>query len=322
MIKLRTEIEPMPLRQQISCRDGIFVSGSCFAENIGLWLKESYLNVCVNPFGVLYNPASIASAMDRCVSSINGLKDSRFSNADVVKGSDGLFYSFAHHGKFYAPSPELLLEQINATQSEAEQALSTAKHILVTFGTAWIYERNGEIVANCHKFPASCFSRRRLSIDEILALWQPLIEKINEGKSEEEQKHFVFTVSPIRHVRDNLHGNQISKATLLLAIEQLCLLFPNQVEYLPIYELLIDDLRDYRFYADDLVHPNTLAIEIIKDYFAANCLDLECQRYLKEVEPLVKALKHRPLHSDSESFSEFQIKTLQKLQLLRGNYNF
>ena len=170
----------------------------------------------------------------------------------------------------------------------------------------------GVIVANCHKFSAKTFTRRRLSVDEIVGMWRPLIQSTD--------KHFIFTVSPIRHIKDTLHGNQISKSTLLLAIVTLCAQFPDRVEYLPIYELLIDDLRDYRFYADDLVHPSSVAIEIVKDYFAENCLDKECQKYLKEVEPLVKAKKHRPLNPESDAYQSFIKDTQEKLEALKSSY--
>ena len=137
---------------------------------------------------------------------------------------------------------------------------------------------------------------------------------------DEDAKHIVFTVSPIRHIKDTLHGNQLSKATLLLAIDQLCQLYPTQVEYLPIYELIVDDLRDYRFYAEDLVHPSALAIDIVKEYFMSNCLDAECVLYLKEIEPLVKAMQHRPLHPESDAYQTFLQQTEQKIESLKQRY--
>ena len=305
-MRLRTELEPAPLRQRLSCRDGIFILGSCFADNIGTWLKESYLNVCSNPFGVLYNPASIASSIGRM------LKPGSSSEFTAVQSPDGLYYSFMHHGSFSGKTPEELLNQLNTAEQDASSAFARSQHIIVTFGTAWVYEREGAIVANCHKFPAKTFTRRRLSVEEIVGMWRPLIQSTD--------KHFIFTVSPIRHIKDTLHGNQISKSTLLLAIDTLCAQFPDRVEYLPIYELLIDDLRDYRFYADDLVHPSSVAIEIVKDYFAENCLDKECQKYLKEVEPLVKAKKHRPLNPESDAYQSFVKDTQEKLESLKSSY--
>lgn len=303
-MKLRTEIENVPSLQPISCRDGIFVIGSCFADNIGSWLEQSYLKVSANPFGVLYNPASIAKAI-------------AFRNhaQTIIQGADGLFYSFDLHGRFCAQSRDQLVQLIDNVQKNASEAFANAKHVLVTFGTAWVYQREGEIVANCHKFPAKEFTRRRLTVEEIVSMWSELIE--TSGNS----KHFIFTVSPIRHIKDTLHGNQISKSTLLLAIDELCSRFPDRVEYLPVYELLVDDLRDYRFYAEDLVHPSALAVEIVKEYFAHNCLDKECREYLKEVEPLVKAAQHRPLHPESEAYASFKCQNNLKLEQLKKKYS-
>ena len=164
MLKLRTEIEQKPLRQRISCRDGVFVLGSCFADNIGSWLKDSQLNVCNNPFGVLYNPASIASALGKMIEGGRRQVQNSYTEADVVKGPDGLFYSFLHHGKFSATTPGELVVALNKTQQDAEKSFAKAKHILVTFGTSWIYEREGKVVAHCHTFPASTFLRRRLTV--------------------------------------------------------------------------------------------------------------------------------------------------------------
>lgn len=306
-MQFRTEIEKMPSQQPISCRDGIFVLGSCFADNIGQWLSNSCLEVVNNPFGVLYNPASI-------VTSIEGLHIDGCKDLQITKASDNLYYSFLFHGKYYAKSKEELEAILSDVLANARAAWEKAKHVLVTFGTSWVYERNGEVVANCHKFPAKEFTRRRLSVDEIVEMWCSVIK-------ENLQKHFVFTVSPIRHIKDTLHGNQLSKSALLLAIDKLCTMFPSQVEYLPIYELLIDDLRDYRFYADDLVHPSTMAIEVVKQYFVDNCLDPECREFLREVKPLVKADQHRPLHPESEAYTAFKCQNNLKLEQLERKYS-
>lgn len=315
-MRLRTEIEPMLSQQPIGCRDSIFVIGSCFAENIGGWLRDNYLDVYLNPFGVLYNPSSIASSL------LFLLNNKTFSRDEMVQGKDGMFYSFAHHGKFSAKSADELTEILNKNKDIARDKLFKSKHILVTFGTAWVFERGGEVVANCHKFHTNEFLRRRLSVEEIVGTWRSLIERlIGEGSSQATgNTHFIFTVSPIRHVKDGLHGNQLSKATLLLAIDELCRLFPKHVEYLPAYELLVDDLRDYRFYAEDMVHPNTTAVEFVKEYFAKSCLDEECRCFLKEAESLSKALQHKPLHPESPAFRQFIEDTNQRLLALEDKY--
>lgn len=307
-MKLRTEIEIKPLQQPIGCRDGLFVIGSCFADNIGSWLEDLCMNVCQNPFGTLYNPASIYSSFR------NILNHKRFTEDEVVKAPDGMYYSFAHHGKFYAETPIGLTSTLNGVQEEAETAFFAAKHIIVTFGTAWVYEKDNQVVANCHKLPANIFQRRRLSVEEIVSQWSELIEATAD-------KHYIFTVSPIRHVKDTLHGNQLSKATLLLAIDQLCQKYPARVEYIPVYELLIDDLRDYRFYAEDMVHPSTVAVELVKELFAESAFDKEAREYIKEVEPLVKASQHRPLHPESEVYKSFLCQNILKLDQLEKKYS-
>ena len=301
----------MPSRQPISYRDGIVVLGSCFAENIGMWLAKSCMNVCDNPFGVLYNPLSIASALQILMSS----DDTALGDDRLLTAPDGLWYSYDFHGSYCAMTKHELKQKLAATVTEARKALAEARHLIVTFGTAWVYEREGSVVANCHKMPAKTFARRRLTADEIVAMWTKLIEALGE------EKHLLFTVSPIRHVKDTLHGNQLSKATLLLAIDQLCARFPERVEYVPAYELLVDDLRDYRFYADDLVHPSPLAVEIVKHYFAEHFLDKECQTYMSEVEPLVKASQHKPLHPDSEAHEAFKCQINLKIDQLIEKYS-
>ena len=279
--------------------------GSCFTDHIGQWLQESWLPVMCNPYGVLFNPASIGQTLLRLLSD----DDYR----PVLHEQNGRYYSFDHHGKWSGEDREMLLHQLIALEAEARSFLQSSTHLIITLGTSWVYERQGHVVANCHKFPASDFLHRRLSVEEIVAQWKKVIAAY--------QGQITFTVSPIRHIKDTLHGNQLSKSTLLLAIDELQRLFPDKVQYLPVYELLIDDLRDYRFYADDLVHPSTMAIEVVKQCFADNCLDSECREFLREVEPLVKAAQHRPLHPESEAYTAFKCQNNLKLEQLERIYS-
>lgn len=306
MLKLRTEIERIPLRQPIGRREGILLLGSCFTDHIGSWLRESWLPVCVNPFGVLFNPASSALSLRRVMAEE---RVGEFSLND----RNGLYYSFAHHGQFCSSDPLALNQQLIALDQEVHEFLGSTRHILVTFGTAWIYERKGEVVANCHKFPASEFTRRRLSVLEIVDLWRPIIEALPDT-------HFIFTVSPIRHVKDTLHGNQLSKSTLLLSIEALQEQFGDRVEYLPVYELLVDDLRDYRFYADDLVHPSSLAVEAVKELVSETCFTPALRDYMVAAAPIVKALQHRPSDPDSEQYKQFLRDTLLRKDALLAQF--
>ena len=256
--------------------------GSCFSDEIGEQMQQRYLNVTCNPFGTLYNTLSIAQAINL---------QSSISNLQLVY-HDGLWHSMAHHGSFSRATKEEAEQAIRASIETMQQALKEATVVIVTFGTAWVYEMNGEIVGNCHKLPESCFTRRRLSVDEIVAAWRPILDRYPD-------KHWLFTVSPIRHIRDGLHENQLSKATLLQAVEQIVLhSYPSPAtrRYFPSYEILLDELRDYRFYADDLVHPSSLAVNYIWERF----VDTFCTPQTKN--ELVLQLKrwkhehHLPLH--------------------------
>lgn len=316
-MKLRTEIERTPLRQLIGCREGVLLLGSCFTDHIGSWLGDSWLPVVCNPWGVLFNPLSIATALGRVTSATAlGTQEvkpmGQGSTAFALHELKGRYYSFDHHGRWSDTDPVRLQQTLQRLEAGVVQYWQQTQHVVVTLGTSWVYEREGRVVANCHKFPAQEFVRRCLTVEEIVTVWAELIAQCD--------KHFVFTVSPIRHIKDTLHGNQLSKATLLLAIDALCQRFPERVEYLPVYELLVDDLRDYRFYADDLVHPSALAIEAVKELFTDCALPPETAAYLREASPIVKALQHRPSDPDSAEYQRFKVDTLQRKDALLAKY--
>ncbi len=315
-MKLRTEIERIPLSRQIDRGEGIMLVGSCFTEHIGQWLQEAWLPVMCNPWGVLFNPASIAGSLWRVRNEECGsVRSEEFGNAQGADSEwpelhelNGRYYSFDHHGKWSGADPVALRQQLVELEQEAAGFLASAKHVVVTFGTSWVYEREDRIVANCHKFPASDFVRRKLSVEEIVSMWSEVIEGV--------QCHFTFTVSPIRHVKDTLHGNQLSKATLLLAIDELQRRYPDRVQYLPVYELLMDDLRDYRFYADDLVHLSSMAVEAVKELFTECAMTPALRQYMKEAAPIVRGLQHRPTDPDSEQYKAFLADLMKKKERL------
>lgn len=277
-MKLQTIVDIKPFKWKIGYEDKILMLGSCFSDEIGEQMQQRYLNVTCNPFGTLYNPLSIAQAM-------------QMTDMPQLVEHDGLWHSMAHHGSFSRADQHEAKQAIHASIETMQQALKEATVVIVTFGTAWVYEKDGEIVGNCHKLPESCFTRRRLSVEEIVAAWRPILDRYPD-------KHWLFTVSPIRHIRDGLHENQLSKATLLMAVEQLSSLEGRAggVLYFPSYEIMLDELRDYRFYADDLVHPSSLAVNYIWERF----VDTFCTPQTKN--ELVLQLKrwkhehHLPLH--------------------------
>ena len=226
----------------------LLMLGSCFTTEVGQLLAADGLDVCINPTGNVYNPLSAAKTI------VNLARGRRY-DADELIEVQGLWRSLDHHTRLAAPTPEEAIEKINRSMEIGGEALSRATDVIITFGTAYVFERRGEVVCNCHKLPDREFIRRRLSVDEIVNAWQPLIEQFSD-------KRFIFTVSPIRHKADGLHGNQLSKATLLLAIDSF-----KGADYFPAYEIMIDELRDYKFYAADEVHPAPEAVEIIHRRF-------------------------------------------------------
>jgi len=277
-MKWHTEIEISKSPWQLSPESRVLLVGSCFTDEIGAKMQQHGLHACCNPTGVLYNPLSI-------VQSLNG--DMRI---ELIE-HDGLYHSMAHHGSFSGKDSEQVLRHCLQAQTELHQALEEADVVFITFGTSYVYYRNNQVVANCHKLPEREFTRSRLTVEQILSAWRPLIRTMPD-------KHWVFTVSPIRYQRDGMHANQLSKAVLLLAIEQLQQDFPKQVTYFPAYELLLDELRDYRFYADDLVHPSAQAVEYIWqrlcDTFVSPATLTTMQQNYKQW----LRSQHRPLHTN------------------------
>ncbi len=234
----------------------ILMMGSCFSTEVGQRLQEEGYDVTLNPFGILFNPASIARSLERLESR------EPFTAADVIP-REGQFCSFHHHGSFRRPSPEAFLENANAALKAGADAFDAAHTVVLTLGTAWIFrhiERN-LIVSNCHKVPAREFVRERLSVEETVALLAPVIARHAD-------KRWILTVSPVRHLADGLHGNQVSKSTLILAADTLAERFPN-VEYFPSYEIMTGELRDWRWWAANHTHPAPEAVEIICDRFKA-----------------------------------------------------
>ncbi len=285
-MKLQTIVDIKPSAWKIGYEDKILMVGSCFSDEIGSQMTQRALQVTCNPFGTLYNPLSIAQALNL---------QSSISNLQLVY-HDGLWHSMSHHGSFSRTDKSEAEQAVRASIETMQQALQKATVVIVTFGTAWVYEMNGAVVGNCHKLPENTFTRRRLSVEEIVSAWQPILDRYPE-------KHWLFTVSPIRHIKDGLHENQLSKATLLMAIEQLIdnhqSIVPRQSsnrQYFPSFEILLDELRDYRFYADDLVHPSSLAVNYIWERF----IDTFCTPQTRNEMTLRlkewKQSQHRPLH--------------------------
>ncbi len=270
--------------------------GSCFADNIGQALQQRCFPVTVNPFGTVYNPLSVAQSLERLQSA------GAFTEEELIQSGE-LYTTFFHHSHFSHPDKHVFLQQANERLAHGAEAFQKAAFVLVTLGTAWAYRHKdtGAVVNNCHKIPAAQFNRFMLSSDEVAAALQPIV-----GAS---KIQWVFTLSPIRHWKDGAHGNQLSKAVLLLGIEELQRR-NNNVHYFPAYEIMMDELRDYRFYADDMLHPSPQAVAYIWERFAAAALSEDTKKTMAEVEKIVAMKQHRLLHPETESSRKF----LQNLQ--------
>ena len=246
-MNFRTEIKIENADFTLKPSDKITLIGSCFADNIGHLFKQHRLTTLANPYGVLYNPFSVADAIDAIIEKRQYNEDDLFFDGD-------LWYSPWHHGQFSHPNKKEMLLRMNLANIEAHAFLASTNILFITLGTSWVYKHKqlGMVVANCHKQPADHFVRYRLSMDEINESYAALLAKI---KTFAPQITVVFTVSPVRHWKDTAHGNQLSKAILLLSVDQL-VQKTSFANYFPAYELVMDDLRDYRFYDRDMLHPN------------------------------------------------------------------
>ena len=299
-MKFRTEIEVAPLAERLEYGAKIFALGSCFAENISERLKRAKFSIESNPFGVLFNPFSIANAIER-------LADARtFAVCDISAGKES-YFSFDAHSSLDGKTHTEAFGNLNKAVAQGAKSLADADWVILTFGTAWVYEHEGRIVANCHKQPASQFERRRLSVEEIVERYSHLFEGVLHDKK------VILTVSPVRHVGDGLQENSVSKATLRLAVEELVAKYEN-VNYFPSYEILIDDLRDYRYYADDLAHPSKMAVDYVWERFCDVVLADEARTKLGLVEQIVAAAEHRPFNPESEAHKLFCQKMLAKVE--------
>ena len=271
-MKLQTPVADEKCRVGISYDDKIMMLGSCFSDNIGKRLSELGFDVCVNPFGTLYNPASIASAVSRLV---NG---EHFTEKDCVEIGAGCerVCSFSHHTSFSGTDAKEFLTKANDALDTASLFFRECNKVIITLGTSWCFRHvnTGKIVSNCLKHPAAEFQRERLEVQEIASLLKGIIET-GCGK----RKEYIFTVSPIRHFKDGAHGNQLSKAGLLLGIDSV---IGDRAEYFPAYEIVMDELRDYRFYAEDMCHPTSQTTEYILERFLGWALPADEKQVLEE----------------------------------------
>lgn len=289
--------------------------GSCFTENIGNRMSDLKYEVDINPFGILYNPMSVASGLEI-------LLDNKEFEADDVHEHNGLWQSFAHHGNFSSTNKTQCLANINTRIKSSSEFLKSSDFLFLTFGTAWVYrhKKSGKVVSNCHKIPAKEFVRERLSVNDIVEKYMELFQQIWEVNP---SLKVVFTVSPIRHWKDGAIENQRSKSTLLLAIEQLINMLGNdKCAYFPSYEIVMDELRDYRFYAEDMLHLTDVAVKHIWGIFENSLINEESIKNSREIQKIISAVRHRPINRKSIEFYKFLISFQKKIEELEAKLPF
>ena len=305
-MKLNTPVEIKPLEKRLTYRDSILFVGSCFADEIGRRCTERYFDTRVNPFGVLFNPCSISDCLGLLEGYGINAEQCSFIPEDVIETSGG-FCSFHHHGSMARPTAQEFLDNANKVLADASDFYYREGWVVVTLGTAFIYtdKESGNVVANCHKLPADRFERTMISADQVY-------DALSQYVAARPDRQWIFTVSPVRHLADGLHANTLSKATLHLGIEELVNRYPN-AHYFPAYEILMDELRDYRFYADDMMHPSAQAADYIFERFMDFALAVGERPLLAEAEKVRGMMEHRILNPGTPEAARFEAQRVKAL---------
>lgn len=307
----RTEVHVAPSGLDLSLQNGFVTVGSCFAEVIGKRLQSYKARVLVNPFGTIFNPLSVCKLLEAAIGQPHA-----FEQHLVQHG--GIWYAYDLHSSLSSPDRDELLHLIRQRLQDTGQALQQASLLVVTLGTAVGYRLHdtGQVVANCHKLPAKNFSRQLLPLDEMLTAFESTLALLKQFNP---NLKVLLTVSPVRHIKEGIETNSVSKALLRVLCHQLTERH-TQVLYFPAYEIMLDDLRDYRFYGRDMIHPTEQAEDYIWDKFSAAYLDQDFRAFQKEWEKIKRALLHRPFHPESDAHQAFLQSTLQQLQTLADKH--
>lgn len=306
----RLELDIKKSAALISYKDKILLCGSCFTENIGQKLDYHKFKTLQNPNGILFNPVSITK-------SVTSYIDNKQYTADELFYFNDIWQSWEHHSRFSNVDKADSLKMINDSQSTAHEFLKEADWIMLTLGSAFVYElENKNVVANCHKIPTDKFSKRLLSVEEVLSTLDNLMHRLFLFNP---KLKIIFTVSPVRHLRDGFVENNRSKSILIQAVHQLIEKF-DKLFYFPAYELVIDDLRDYRFYADDMVHPNYAATNYVWDKFVNAFVDEQTIELMEKVNEIQRAKNHKAFNPSSEQHKKFLKSYQQKTEQLQKQY--
>lgn len=308
VMDFRTAVSIEPLSDGIVYGDKLLFLGSCFADEVGKLCRGAGFDAEVNPFGVQFNPASIAWSVEL----LGGNR--LFTEDDVVEVGGEFYCTFNHSTEFWNRSADGLLESVNSSLISSRKHFAESKWVIVSLGTSWVYrhKERGCCVSNCHKQPSQMFEREFLSVGQSVELLKGMVERFPK-------KQFVFTVSPLRHLKDGLHENQLSKSALLLAVDQVCTMFGN-AQYFPAYELLLDELRDYRFYKEDMIHPTEQAVCFIWDKFIGFGIAGSEREAMQLASEFSAMNRHRPFFPESESYRKFGQKRSEKETELRNRF--
>ena len=304
-MKFRTEIEIKPWSQPIEYDHNIVCLGSCFATNIAERLLCRKFRVTASPTGILFNPLSILNSIEQMTSGYRCIQDNLIE-------SNGRYVSLNFHSSISGITPEEAIVTMNNALERGANSLKSADITIITLGTAWAYRHkaSGEVVANCHKLPASEFSRELLSVEQTIETLRKIVELLHN--------RVLFTLSPVRHIGEGMEDNSISKAILRVAIDQVCKLFPERASYFPSYEIMMDDLRDYRFYGEDMAHPTSQAVDYIADKFFEAALSAEAKSQMSRVCRIVAAAKHRPSNPHSDAHQRFCRGMILEIESIKG----
>lgn len=311
-MKLITEVSLPEYPLRLDHQSPVLLMGSCFTENMGRKLERYLFPVCINPFGVTYNPLSVQKNLEALI-------QKEAYSAEELNLHNDLWFSFDHYTGFSSPDQEVALDRINRSFLSAKDLLKKAAFLVLTWGTSWVYRYNktAQVVCNCHKIPAKEFTRTQLTIHEIIEAYELLLPQLFHFNSD---LKIIHTVSPVRHWKDGAHGNQLSKAALLLAGDALQKQFPAQFFYFPSYEIVMDELRDYRFYADDMIHTNEQSTAYIWEKFQQALVSDSSINIMKDLESVLKMQEHRPRTGESETQVKMAALMQKKLSYLKTKY--
>ncbi len=308
-----TPFEIPSFEPKIDHQSILFSIGSCFSTLIGDKLQNRKFHMLNNPFGTLFNPVSICQVLEDSI-------QERPVNTDLILVQDGLYLHFGMHSDVVAYSKESLDKLIQKKQHASKSQLDKASHILITLGTAWVFEfgSSDQIVANCHKQPAELFNKRLLRMEEILKSFSHLHQLLQNTNP---TAQLILTVSPVRHIKDGVQENQVSKSLLRIACHEFSQAFRN-VQYFPSYEIMMDELRDYRFYKEDLVHPTTQAEDYIWEKFKAAWISPKTYPLIREFEGIRRDLAHKPFNPESPAHLKFLENLQKKLERYSRDFDF